>query len=1629
MAHLCFVRLRTAGALVFLLTLAQACGVPDYNVPAVPDAGGILPDATGGSNATGGNGATGGSNATSSGGSSSNTGGAGGGGNSSLSTGGQPTQDVFNCATDANCSSFSATKVCDTSASPSRCVECLPGSKPCPAGSGLYCGQDKECHVGCTSNADCGSVACDASKCDLLTCDPLTHQCTGCNSDADCGKGTECDAATKHCVPRCGTSSTCPAGWTCCQNTTCVNLQSDEANCFYCGNICPNSNATAQCLNGACRIDKCDSGYDNCDKLNSNGCEKLLSADPKNCGACGTACSATQVCKLGVCSEASCTGSFANCDTADPNCETDTDNNVQHCGSCLVACNSTNGIPSCNAGVCSITCTSGFGDCNNRANDGCETSLKDSTDNCGACGAKCTNDHGTTTCATGSAGTKCSPSCGAGFADCNGNPADGCEVATTTEVNNCGACGKVCALAHATAACTNSICTIATCQTDWADCNNDPSDGCETNLPTSATHCGTCSNACNTTNGTASCAAGQCGITCVAGFANCDANASNGCEVNLNTSVDNCNACKNVCPDQPNGTAICRSGVCGLTNCQAPFGDCDSNPNNGCEANTDGDPNNCGGCGNKCVIAHATAKCTLGVCGISTCDPGFADCDGSPANGCEVNLKTDTSNCNACGAKCAPANAVGSCVAGACIVTSCTGNFQDCDGTPTNGCEADTSSSVTNCGRCGTPGNPATCDNTHGTPGCSGGVCTIACAAGFGNCDGNAANGCEATTTSNASNCGTCGTTCVAASGTPACLNSACTVAGCNAGFADCDAKYSNGCEARLTTDAANCGACNNICNSSNGTASCANGACSVACSAGFGNCDTLVSNGCEINLSTSMQNCGTCGQTCAPANATATCAASNCSITACNTGFANCNALIGDGCEINLTSDPNHCNTCSTVCSFANATAGCNSGVCALGACDAGYANCDGAAANGCEINLKTDPAHCNSCSTVCAYTNASATCSNGTCAIGTCTAGFANCDGSPVNGCEVNLTSDVNNCNACGTKCPTTGGTPVCTAGACGYSTCGAGLATCPPGATCATNTTNDVNNCGGCGTKCTFANAAASCVSSTCTMGACTAGSGNCDGSAANGCEVNLKTDANNCNACGTKCTFANASATCGNGACAMGACNAGFADCDGNPANGCEINLKTDVNNCNACNTKCSTSGGTPTCTNGSCGIGCAAGFGDCDSNPANGCETNLNSPTHCGGCNTVCSSTNGTATCSAGVCGITCNAGYGDCDGSAANGCEINTNTNPNYCGNCSTVCGAINGTASCTGGVCGIACTAGYGNCDANFANGCETTLATNAAHCGNCATACTYTNASGVCSASVCQLGTCNAGYGNCDSTASNGCEVALNTTTDCGTCSNACTNAHGTTACTAGSCVPACSSGYSSCDSNAANGCEQNTGTDVNHCGTCTNVCSYAHATPACSGGACSMGACAYLYGNCNGSTADGCEKPLTADTSNCGVCGTVCSSNHGTASCSGGACSIACSAGYANCDGSAANGCEINTQTDSNNCGSCGNVCATSCVAGVCAGPCGSYCSSPTAFAGGNFNSGNLGTGTFCYQTSGTVNGGNCSNFVSPRTLSVNGTVMNCGGWTLPAKVNGGYCVYGPAGGHTYDAFATW
>jgi hypothetical protein len=91
------------------------------------------------------------------------------------------------------------------------------------------------------------------------------------------------------------------------------------------------------------------------------------------------------------------------------------------------------------------------------------------------------------------------------------------------------------------------------------------------------------------------------------------------------------------------------------------------------------------------------------------------------------------------------------------------------------------------------------------------------------------------------------------------------------------------------------------------------------------------------------------------------------------------------------------------------------------------------------------------------------------------------------------------------------------------------------------------------------------------------------------------------------------------------------------------------------------------------------------------------------------------------------------------------------------------------------------------------------------------------------------------------------------------------------------------------------------------------------------------------------------------------------------------------------------------------------------------------CTGLCSNPVTFTiNGSYQSGNLGTGAVCYQTTSTLNSGNCGNFVSPRTLKVNGTTETCNGsnWTtVPAKRNGGYCIQTTAGNQSYAYFTAW
>lgn len=287
-----------------------------------------------------------------------------------------------------------------------------------------------------------------------------------------------------------------------------------------------------------------------------------------------------------------------------------------------------------------------------------------------------------------------------------------------------------------------------------------------------------------------------------------------------------------------------------------------------------------------------------------------------------------------------------------------------------------------------------------------------------------------------------------------------------------------------LLTDSSNCGSCGYVCSGNNGSPSCASGSCSIVCNPGYANCDNNASNGCEVNITTDVNNCGSCGHTCSGgANvAVSGCASGTCTITSCNTGYADCDGNAANGCETNTGTSVNNCGSCGFVCNLSNATAACTGGQCAVAACNAGYANCDNNAADGCEVNIGTDPTNCGGCGKVCSIPNGVPLCSAGACAIAACNPGYANCDNNVANGCETNTNTSLTNCGSCGLVCTVANGVPLCSAGACAVASCNAGYANCDNNAAngCEVNTTNDRNNCGSCGLVCA---AGKNCVASVC------------------------------------------------------------------------------------------------------------------------------------------------------------------------------------------------------------------------------------------------------------------------------------------------------------------------------------------------------------------------------------------------------------------------------------------------------------------------------------------------------------------------------------------------------------------
>ena len=312
----------------------------------------------------------------------------------------------------------------------------------------------------------------------------------------------------------------CPAPYATCGDVASplcsTNLMNDSENCGACGVSCGGDDLAllrmqSRCSDGACVFEcifvpgSTDRLFRDCNNTIDDGCEVDIFSDPKNCGLCGNVCPAGVRCIRGSCGcpvgELDCNGECIDPQSDNDNCKT--------CGNaCTTPQNACSPMPpntvyGCAGGECGkLKCAGGFGDCNNDvqqlgcASDGCESALLDSN-NCGGCGVACAPGQ---ECGLNHGGRPvCRDDCTAlGLLRCRTiNGEDRC-VDPVTDPFDCGACGIRCGSPNGSeiGVCNGGVCTTA-CAPGFADCNGDSDDGCEVDLRSDAANCGACGIACD----------------------------------------------------------------------------------------------------------------------------------------------------------------------------------------------------------------------------------------------------------------------------------------------------------------------------------------------------------------------------------------------------------------------------------------------------------------------------------------------------------------------------------------------------------------------------------------------------------------------------------------------------------------------------------------------------------------------------------------------------------------------------------------------------------------------------------------------------------------------------------------------------------------------------------------------------------------------------------------------------------------------------------------------------------------------------------------------------------------------------------------------------------------------------
>ena len=390
-------------------------------------------------------------------------------------------------------------RLCDASCS-AACRECIRGGcfgEPAPdagdpddAGPPVDSGAPIDAGPGgCRTNDDC------ADSDDGRFCNTATGACARCVTRSDCGTGRYCDTAMNRCEYGCGADADC-------EGTSFFGTPTPR--CDTARNTCEPCVTDAHCAAGqVCTGNRCVAG-----------------------------CSASRPCPSGA---ACCAGACV-----------DTTASAAHCGACGMACSAPAGATaSCRAGACGLgACLPGRADCDRSAANGCEVDTATSVTSCGACGTVCPSRPNA---APGCAAGACAFTCGAGFADCDHDPADGCEVDVRSTAAHCGGCGRACLPGQS---CSAGACTgTPTCAAPLTGCGTSCVD-----VRIDRANCGTCGNACPAS---LACVAGACLPTCATGTVRCGALC-----VDTRTDAANCGACGHACVAPAGGSASCAAGSC-----------------------------------------------------------------------------------------------------------------------------------------------------------------------------------------------------------------------------------------------------------------------------------------------------------------------------------------------------------------------------------------------------------------------------------------------------------------------------------------------------------------------------------------------------------------------------------------------------------------------------------------------------------------------------------------------------------------------------------------------------------------------------------------------------------------------------------------------------------------------------------------------------------------------------------------------------------------------------------------------------------------------------------------------------------------------------------------------------------